>query len=141
MALSKAAQSIEDEQIAYEERMKMRKAKAWMPEPNTTIKATVVGMSMRDGGYGIYPVITYRKNDGEIINVHAFHQVLRSTLADLKTAPGSEQYITYLGKTQKNNPTEEEIKTGKDMYHDYDVENVGQDTVSGVAADFTFDPK
>lgn len=139
MAISKAAQEIENDMIAYEERMRLRKAKAWMPEPGTTIRATVIGMSMRDGDYGPYPVITYRKSDGEIVAVHVFHQVLKGQLADLKTDIGVEQYITYLGKTEKNKPTEAEIKDNRTTYHDYDVENVGQDTVSGKAADFSLD--
>jgi|SRR3954464_9009181 len=139
MTISKAAQAIEDDMIAYENRMKLRKAKAWMPEPGTTIRATVIGMAMREGDYGPYPVITYKKADGDIVAVHVFHQVLKGQLSDLKTDIGVEQYITYLGKTEKNKPTEAEIKDNRTTYHDYDVENVGQDTVSGVAEGFTLD--
>jgi hypothetical protein len=123
---------------AYFARMEQSKAAAWMPDSKQTIRGTVIGLNMRDGGYGMYPVITYKKDDGEIINVHVFHQLLRDQLRELKTDIGSEQYITYLGKRKKNKPTEEEVKAGRDEYHDYYVENVGQDTVTGKAEDFTF---
>jgi hypothetical protein len=123
----------------YFKRMEQAKAPAWMPEPGTTIVGEVIGMHMRDSGYGNYPVITYRVDGGAVINVHAFHTLLRQNLADLKTDIGKKQIITYAGKREKLHPTEEEIKKGLNAYHDYYVENFGEGSpMVGKSEDFQF---
>lgn len=127
---------------AYFSQMERDSAPGWRPEPGTTMRAAVIGMAMRtDGPYGKYPVITYRNLDtGSTVAVHAFHQILRERLAELKTDIGSEQYITYIGKRDHN--TEKDAETGKPkqyhMYHAANVADIGNETTTGKAADFEF---
>lgn len=121
--LSKAAQELED----YYARMEARTAPGWRPMPGTTERATVIGMAMRtDGDYEDYPMITYKRTDGTRFTVHAFHQMLRDRLAELKTDIGVEQFITYIGPRphSKLKNTDDTPK----QYHMYDVENVGEET-------------
>jgi hypothetical protein len=136
--LSKEAQELED----YFERMNVRTAPGWRPDPGTTERATVIGLALREGEYGktpeerIYPVITYKRKDGSTFAVHAFHQVLRERLAELKTDIGVEQYITYIGPKMgpdEKDPSKEEVK-----YHMYDAENVGDETTAQVGKEEGF---
>lgn len=138
--LSTSAKELEE----YFERMNQRTAPGWRPDPGTTERATVVGLAMREGAYGktpeerIYPVITYKRADGSMFAVHAFHHVLRERLAELKTDIGTEQYITYVGPKMGIN---EETKQSEIKYHIYDAENVGDvsnDTTVGKQEGFAF---
>lgn len=136
--LSKQAQELED----YYERMNVRMAPGWRPAPGTTERATVIGLALREGTYGktaedrTYPVITYKRADASTFAVHAFHQVLRERLAELKTDVGVEQYITYVGPKMgpaEDDPSKEEVK-----YHMYDAENVGDETTAQVGKEEGF---
>ena len=148
--LSAAAQEAEN----YFARMEQRQAPAWMPEPGTTIRGTVKalrmgGLTADEGGYGRYPIIIYRvvgiRNPGEAdfnvgdhgdIAVHAFHTLIRERLAELKTAPGSDQFVTYLGTRESRNRKD---KDGKPVaYHNYDAENVGSEAEAEIDLDFKF---
>jgi hypothetical protein len=134
--VSKAAQSIEAELAAYQDRMEKAKAPAWRPEPNTTIVAEVTGRSMRTSDYGPYPVITYlNKQTGEILNVHAFHQLLRDRLKELGTNIGDVHVITYIG-SRVTNDTKNAEPDKQRSYHDYYVEPFGQ--VNQTEENFTF---
>lgn len=127
---------------AYRARKDTRMASAWMPTPGTTFKGEVIGLRMggsleEEGGYGFYPVIVYKDlTDQSVKAVHAFHAVLRQKLADLKTAIGSVQYVTYEGERVTNAttalPAEKQVR-----YHLYDVENFGEETPA-VEENFTF---
>jgi hypothetical protein len=75
---------------------------AWRPNPGDTISGFVVKVAAADGDYGAYPVITIRTTQlpqGEVdVAVHAFHDMLRSELAERQVQAGEQLTITYLGK-------------------------------------------
>jgi hypothetical protein len=75
---------------------------AWRPEPGDTVHGFVVKVAAADGDYGPYPVVTIRTTQlpqGEVdVAVHAFHDMLRSELADRQVQAGDQLTITYLGK-------------------------------------------
>jgi hypothetical protein len=75
---------------------------AWRPNPGDTISGYVVKVAAADGDYGPYPVVTVRTTQlpqGEVdVAVHAFHDMLRSELADRQVQAGDQITITYLGK-------------------------------------------
>lgn len=133
---------------AYFERLSLRQAPAWRPEPNTTIKAVVIdrqmgGIPQDQGGFGRYPIVTYRvmispdsKTEiGTNVAVHCFHTTLRERLAELKTDNGSVQWLTYVGERISN--TRKDSAGNPQKYYLYDVENDGQ--VAGKAdEEFTF---
>lgn len=133
--LSAEAQEMED----YFARREQRNAPPWMPAQGTVLLGTVIGLHMRESGFGLYPVIVYKTDGGQVFAVHAFHTVLRERLKELATDLGKRQFITYLGKRRKNNATEQEIKENKADYHHYDAENADEaNTVEGVSEDFKF---
>jgi len=129
----------------YKERMAQATAPAWMPEPDTTVMGTVIGLRMggtpEPVGYGFYPVVTYKLPDGSVVAVHAFHSLLRERLAELKTEIGKVQMITYLGQKSSRTRTKKG-EDGKDIpveYHLYYVENYGEKSANrGVDEDFKF---
>lgn len=136
-AIDKVIEQMEEQDRAYQERRAVRKAAAWMPEEGATVRATVIGLEMRGSDFGEYPCVIYRKNDGEVFAVHAFHTILRERLAELKTKIGVEQYITYEG--QKTSRKRVDSNGNPQIYHDYDVENVGSESsLEGVDANFAF---
>jgi hypothetical protein len=126
-------------------RMEIAKAPAWMPNKGDVLVGEVIGLQMRGtteemGGYGLYPCITYRQLDPsatpQIVNLHAFHGMIRERLAELKTDLGSRQIVTYLGPRKK---TTANPKGEFEEYHDYyaeDFDTVG--TAAAKAEDFTF---
>lgn len=106
-------------------RMEIAKAPAWMPEPGQILMGEVIGLSLREGDYGPYPVVTYRKIDSAespaVVNLHAFHGMIRERLAELETDIGSVHIVTYLGKRAK---TKTNVKGEIEEYHDYYVEDM-----------------
>lgn len=115
---------------AYLDRKNLRNAPPWMPEPGTTVRGKVIGLTVAESDYGPYPRVIYRNTvTGEVFAVHAFHSVLRDRLVELKTEVGIEQYLSYDGKRKHNKNVDP--KTGEPLeYHMYDVENVGQEETS-----------
>ena len=95
-------------------------APAWRPDPGTTMAATVEGFRIgRDTGYGEYPIVIYKLDDGQVVSVHAFHTLLRDQLKELNTKKGTRQLLHYGGKHTKNKATDEERAQGRDQYHMY----------------------
>jgi hypothetical protein len=82
---------------------------AWRPEPGDKLVGEVVGVSERTGGYGSYPIVTLRCEDGEEVAIHAFRTVLASRLADVKPRIGEQLGVKYEG----------EIDGGERRYHSY----------------------
>lgn len=128
----------DEEMATFIRNRNLAKAQAWLPEPDTTIVATVVGLRLGSTEeYGDYPIIVYSLDNGEFIAVHAFHTLLRERLAELGTDIGKRQILSYLGTKasrkrvdSKGNPVE---------YHDYYVENAGEASATeGVATGFHF---
>jgi hypothetical protein len=128
------------EMDAFLQRKALNTAPAWMPEPGTVVAGTVAGLRMgNDNGWGVYPVVVYKLDDGSYVSVHAFHTLLRERLAELKTDIGVRQILSYDGKKSKNNATDEEREADRDKYHMYYVENAS-DTSSDsmVEENFSF---
>lgn len=137
---SKTTDQNKAELEAYFERMNNRQAPSWRPEPNTTFKGEVIGLRMGGSeppvGYGVYPVLIYKDlADNSTKAVHAFHQVLRNSLAELNTDIGSVQYVTYNGTREHN--TAKQANGEPVVYHLYDVENFGTE-VAAKEEGFTF---
>ncbi len=127
MAMSKAAQEIE----AFFERQRLHSAPAWRPEPGGMLVGTVVGRRMgQDNGFGEYPVIIYKTEDGNYVAFHAFHTLARDILKRIGVADGARHAIVYSGLVKKASPTEEEIKKGNDEYHSYYGEDLDKPDAS-----------
>lgn len=138
MAISKAAQDIEKELAAYQERQSVRQTEAWRPLKGDTIKGVVTGLRMggQNSEYGTYPVIIYKVLVGtgetkadDVIAVHAFHTLLRDQLAVLKTDIGSVQWVSYQGQ-RITNKTKDKPEAEQVRYHLYDVENDGEQSAA-----------
>jgi hypothetical protein len=84
----------------------------WKPAPGDTITITIVDFGEHDAGWGRYPILEGETDSGELVNVHAFHDVLRSELARIAAQVGDKITITYLGKHAKG-------------YHLYKVRRAG----------------
>jgi hypothetical protein len=118
------ADEAKNELERFFEQMRKDTAPAWRPEPGTTMMATVEGFRIgRDTGYGEYPIVIYKLDNGEVVSVHAFHTLLRDQLKELGTKKGVKQILHYGGKQKKTKATEEEVKAGRDEYHMYYVKN------------------
>ena len=137
MALSKAAQEIEAEFAAYEERRQVRQTEAWMPEPGTKFKGEVIGLRMGGktedmGGYGFYPVIVYKDlHDNSTKAVHAFHTVLRDYYKEISNGEpsnlmGKQHFVSYQGSRESGSRKDKD--GNPQVYHLYDVEEVGKET-------------
>jgi hypothetical protein len=88
-------------------------AEAWRPEPGDKLVGEVVELSQRDGSFGVYPIITIRRDDGTELALHAFHSVAQNELARARPQVGETIAVKYVGK-----------KTGADgrsSYHAYKV--------------------
>lgn len=72
----------------------------WRPEDGDTLDGRVIelgrGWSDQAGEY--YPIITIETEDGERVNVHAFHAILKNALMDKQPHTGDRIIITYHGK-------------------------------------------
>lgn len=95
-------------------------AQGWRPSPGDKVSGQIVDIAATDGGYGVYPIVTLRSEDGGEVAVHAFHTVLRRELARRRPVVGDELEITYLGKQQG--------KSGTQGYDGYRVRS-NKDTV------------
>jgi len=81
-----------------EDRLNADFATAWKPDPDGLLIGEVVELSERDGGFGSYPIITVKQDDGELLAFHAYHTVAASQLAAARPAIGARIGIRYKGK-------------------------------------------
>jgi hypothetical protein len=72
-------------------------APAWKPQPGDKLVGIVTDLSVRDGEYGQYPIITIRSEEGEFA-AHAFHEVLANELARVAPKVGDHLGVKYVGK-------------------------------------------
>ena len=140
MAPAPKSVPVEDRMSAYTRNMIIAKAPAWMPSPGEVIVGEIIGLSMREADYGPYPVITFQKDDGNVVNLHAFHGMIQQQLADLQADLGSMLIITYAGLRKKTKPN---AKGEIEEYHDYYAEDFNKvlDSGPGKQEGFTFTPK
>lgn len=100
---------------SIEDRLDADYAKAWQPVPGGKIVGETVAISERVGGYGRYPIVTLRQEDGEERAIHAFHEVLQNELARIAPKIGDTIGIKYGGKDAEKG------------YHRYRVVREGDD--------------
>jgi len=110
-------------------------APAWRPDPGTTMAGEVQGFRMgglpaNAGGYGIYPIVIYKLDDGNVVSVHAFHTLLQDQLRELKgqgkAKRGARHFIYYDGvketnKSKRENEGKDANDKDRTKYHSYYV--------------------
>ena len=89
-------------ETTLQDRLDADYAPAWKPEPEGTLIGEIVELTERDGGYGSYPIVTVRQDDGQVLAAHAFHTVLAQQLAEHRPAIGERIGIKYKGKTRSS---------------------------------------
>lgn len=72
---------------------------AWAPQPGVVLEGVIVGLDERDGGFGVYPIVSLRTDDDAEVTVHAFHTVLKGELAKQRPAVGERIGLAYHGKS------------------------------------------
>ena len=77
-----------------------RESTAWKPDAGEVLIGELIEVSEWDGGYGTYPVLTLKDADGQLIDVHCFHTVLRSEVGRLNPDVGTTLGIKYQGKVE-----------------------------------------
>ena len=73
---------------------------AWRPETGDVVIGHIVMLKTAGEGtaFGSYPLITIQAdNDGSLVNVHAFHTVLRNELMRAEIGVGDRIGIKYMG--------------------------------------------
>ncbi len=88
-------------------------ATAWKPEPGDTLIGQVTEITERDGGYGVYPIVTVKRDDGEELALHAYHTVAQNELAEQRPQIGERIGIKYVGRVAG--------KDAKGSYHAYRI--------------------
>lgn len=76
-------------------------ARAWRPDKDDpkTVKGHVLDVVLGpDFGWGRYPIVTIRQEDGEELAIHAQATILRSEMAERDVGKGDDVEVTYLGK-------------------------------------------
>ncbi len=76
-------------------------AEAWKPNPGDTLVGEVVDVDTHDAGYGSYPIVTVRTDDGGEVAIHGFHTVLKREFAKARPEIGSRIGVKYLGPTRR----------------------------------------
>ena len=72
----------------------------WRPSEGDTLtgKVTSLDRGWSDWSSSFYPIVTIQTADGNSVNVHCFHHVLRTRMQALMPKPGDTLTITYLGQ-------------------------------------------
>lgn len=75
---------------------------AWMPKDDDVVFGVLVDTDEASSEFGDYPLITIQTPSGKLVNVHAFHTVLRNTinkkLAKGQLKVGDQIAIKYKGE-------------------------------------------
>ena len=69
----------------------------WRPSPGDKLIGTVIGLEMRAGEYGDYPIVTVRTDEGDDYAFHAYHKVAKGELEKLQPRIGDRIGIAYHG--------------------------------------------
>jgi hypothetical protein len=85
----------------------------WKPTAGDKLIGVVVDIDERDGGYGMYPVVTVMTDDGNQFAFHAFHTVAKSELAKARPVIGDNIGIKYLGKPEGKNYESYRVTVGR----------------------------
>lgn len=76
---------------------------AWRPDVGDKLIGRVINVEIagQDSSFGAYPLLTVRTDaSGELVNVHAFHGVLRKELARKGVGEGDRVGLKYLGTAE-----------------------------------------
>lgn len=83
----------------------------WRPDEGEVLEGRVISLDKgwsdyrAEKGNGFYPIVTLKKGDGTVVNVHCFHAVLERRMLSLTPQIGDKLTITFLGKSpHKTNP-------------------------------------
>lgn len=76
----------------------------WRPEVGEKLIGIIANMEEagHNSQYGVYPLITVRKADGEMVAWHAFHHVVREALKHKNPRIGDRIGAKYLGKAKSS---------------------------------------
>lgn len=88
-------------------------AAAWAPQPGERLTGRIEGFATYDAGWGRYPILVIKPDDGEPVAVHAQRQVLSRELAKLQPVAGEPIAIRYDGQVERSD--------GSGSYHRYTV--------------------
>lgn len=76
---------------------------AWRPEVGDKLIGRVLNVEVagQDSTFGAYPLLTVRRDgDGQLVNLHAFHGVIRKELARKGVGEGDRIGVKYLGTAE-----------------------------------------
>jgi hypothetical protein len=109
----------QDSTSPYAEQLAAQGAKGWKPEPGDTLTGVVVGITPSNPGeYGIYPIVTIRKDDGELVALHAFHATLKNRLIEKRPVAGEVIAVQFHGERESK---KEDSRGRKRTYNSYAV--------------------
>lgn len=88
-------------------------ADAWRPAAGDTLRGKVVDLDTGHSGYGSYPIVTIKSEEGGRFAVHGFHTALRNRLAAIRPSIGDRLSIRFDGDVTP--------KSGGQQYKGYSV--------------------
>ena len=83
----------------------------WKPAKGDVIEGEIQDISEGYSDYKQqgYPILTVQPGEGDPVDVHCFHEVLRSKILQLRPQIGEKVGIKFLGKTKKKGNAKEEV--------------------------------
>ena len=89
-----------------------RDPEPWMPEPGDSVEGEVVEVALREGKFGVYPVVSLLTEDGNEVEFHAWHGVASGRLHELDPQEGDTLAVKYQGQRTSG---------GGNSYHSYRI--------------------
>jgi hypothetical protein len=77
-----------------------REPQSWRPEPGDKLIGELVDVDERDGGYGTYPILVIRDDDGAEWSWHVLHAVARGEIGRQQPNIGDRLGVKYVGKVE-----------------------------------------
>jgi len=126
-----------DTDAAMLERLQQEAAEGWNPDEGETLLGVILNIkSSQQNEYGIYPIVTVQTDEGKVVAIHCFHQVLKQRLLEKRPAPGEKLAVQYIGEVDKgedgrsyhnyavvvDRPTDTEAQATWDMFSDSTTE-------------------
>lgn len=83
----------------------------WKPKAGDVIEGEIQDISEGYSDYKQegYPILTVQPAEGDPVDCHCFHEVLRSKILQLRPQIGEKVGIKFLGKTKKKGNAKEEV--------------------------------
>lgn len=72
----------------------------WRPDPGDVLsgEVTEVAKGWSDYTDSYYPIVTLRTDDGKMVNVHCFHEILKERMLDARPVVGTKLEVECLGE-------------------------------------------